>query len=173
VSELEAARERLARQQATLTAYLVAGAEKPDGFNEKLVTVARSALLNKRAGEVAHAWPALRNALGDQWRNLFRDWAAGKPPRGSFRDGFDFARHLAATGRLPAGAVDELIAREGHWHYPGGQPPRHRPGWLPILAQRWLGTLRVYRLTRPRSHEPRSHEPRSHEPRSHEPPRTS
>jgi hypothetical protein len=149
--DVTAARRRLADRQAALTAALVAGREIPPGFDEKLVTVARSALLNKRAGEVAHAWPELRAALGDRWRALFRDWAAGRPPRGSFRDGFDFARHLATAGRLPAAAVDELIAREGHWRYLGDEPPRHRTRWLPVPARRWLGTIRVHRLTRRRS----------------------
>jgi hypothetical protein len=143
---LDAARERLATRQAALTAALVAGAEPPPGFDPDLVAVARSALLNKRAGEVAHAWPELAAALAAQWRPTFRAWAAARPPAGSLRDGFDLARDLARDGRLPAAARAELRAREGYWHYDGTAPPR--PRRLPtVTARYWLGVARVYLLT--------------------------
>jgi hypothetical protein len=145
----EASRERLAAQQAALTAALVAGAPAPAGFDERMFDAARSALLNKRAGEVAHHWPRLAAGLGEQWRPQFRTWAAGHPPRGSLSDGFDFARHLAVTGTLPGSAVAELAAREGFWNYDGETPPQ--PRRVPAFARTWLGRLRVRMLTRNRS----------------------
>ncbi len=142
----EASRERLAAQQAALTAALVAGAPAPSGCDARLCSAAKSALLNKRAGEVAHHWPRLAAGLGEQWRTRFRAWAAGRPPRGSLCDGFDFARHLAVTGALPGGAVAELAAREGFWNYDGETPPL--PRRLPPFVRGWLGRRRVRMLTR-------------------------
>jgi len=148
VDGLAASRERLAARQTALTAALVAGAPAPDGFDGRLFGSAKSALLNKRAGEVAHTWPRLAAALGAQWRPQFRAWAASRPPRGSLCDGFDFARHLAVTGGLPGSATAELAAREGFWVYDGGTPPR--PRRLPPFARQWVGRLRVRLLTKTR-----------------------
>jgi hypothetical protein len=138
-------REGLARQQEALAAALVAGAAAPPGFDVRLLDAARNALLNKRAGEVSHAWPELAAALGPQWRVRFKDWARARAPRGSLRDGFDFARDLAAAGDLPERAAVELAAREGHWHYDGTNPPR--PRRIPPLLRHWIGRHRVWRLT--------------------------
>lgn len=147
---VDAARERLEAQLAGLTEALVAGAPVPPGFDERLFTVARSSLLNKRADEVAHAWPRLAAALGPRWRRAFREWAADRPPRGSLCDGFDFARYLAVTDGLPAGAgrraaLAELAAREGHWRYDGERPPT--PRRLPEFAKRWVGRAKTRVLT--------------------------
>lgn len=137
-----ASRERLAARLTSLTSALVAGAPAPDGMDPRMFGAAKSALLNKRAGEVAHTWPRLAAALGADWRPRFRAFADGRPPRGSLCDGFDFARHLAVTGALPAGpATAELAAREGFWSYDGETPPRRRR--LPPFARPWLGRLRV------------------------------
>jgi len=145
--ELGDARQRLAARQTALAAALVAGAEIPDGFDERRVAIARSALLNKRAGEVAHAWPRLAASLGPRWRPVFREWAAGRPPRGSLRDGFDLARALAVTRRLPREAAAELAEREGFWFYDGLRPPRRRR-WTPAPVRVPLGRLRVYLMSR-------------------------
>jgi hypothetical protein len=151
VSDVEAARERLGERLADLTEALVAGAPMPAGFDPRLFAVARSSLLNKRASEVAHAWPRLAAALGPRWRTAFREWAADRPPHGSLCDGFDFARYLAVTGGIPAGparapALAELAAREGHWRYNGNRPPRPRK--LPAFAKRWIGRARTRILAR-------------------------
>jgi hypothetical protein len=138
-------RESLAAQQEALAAALVAGAAAPPGFDPRLLTVARRALLNKRAGEVARAWPGLSGAFGPQWTKRFRAWAEAQPPRGSLRDGFDFARDLAAAGDLPAAAVPELAAREGYWAYDGTAAPV--PRRLPPVLRHWLGRYRVRRLS--------------------------
>jgi hypothetical protein len=145
---IQGSRERLAAQQAALTAALVAGAPAPAGVDARLFGAARSALLNKRAGEVAHTWPRLAAALDAQWRPRFRAWATGRPPRGSLCDGFDFARHLAVTGALPADAAAELAAREGFWVYDGETPPRRRR--VPGFARPWVGRLRVRMLIKAR-----------------------
>ncbi len=139
---VDRARERLEAQLAGLTGALVAGAPMPAGFDERLFAVARSSLLNKRAGEVAHTWPRLAAALGPRWRPTFREWAADRPPRGSLCDGFDFARYLAVTKRLSDGpALAELAAREGHWRYSGDGPPK--PRRLPTFAKRWVGRMKT------------------------------
>lgn len=116
----------LARRQAELVAALVAGAELPPGFDADDVGRARRALLRKRSGEVAGAWPVLAASFGPQWMKVFAGWAGGRPTNGSFRDGWDFARHLAGTGALPAAAEDELAEREGTWRYDGRSAPAPR-----------------------------------------------
>jgi hypothetical protein len=110
----------LADRQAALVAALAAGAPVPPGFDTRLVGVARDALLRKRAGEVARAWPMLAQAHGDRWRAVFADWAATRPTNGSLRDGWDLARSLAP---LTGPAAAELAAREAAWRYDGRSAP--------------------------------------------------
>jgi hypothetical protein len=114
----------LARRQADLVAALVAGAEVPAGFDAAAVLATRAALLRKRAGEVAAAWPLMSAAYGPAWRSTFGAWASGRPPRGALRDGWDFAR--AAGPDLPALARQELAEREARYVYSGDAPPRPR-----------------------------------------------
>src|SRR5262245_53443620 len=119
-------RASLARRQADLVAALVAGGTPPPGFDPVRVHATADALLRKRAGEVGTRWPALRAQFGPEWTAEFVHWARNRPPRGSLRDGWDFARHLAATGTLGAPAQAELAAVEVFQRYEGTQPPRRR-----------------------------------------------
>jgi hypothetical protein len=131
-------RAELAARQAALVAALVSGGEVPDGVDAGRLAVARRALLRKRAGEVAAAWPWLAASMrpdsgGHGWTASFVVWAPRRPPRGSLRDGWDFARDLAAAGRLaPLGQV-ELATREVTWHYDGRTTPTRRR--LPALRR--------------------------------------
>lgn len=124
----------LAARQADLVAALTAGAPVPPGFDGRLVGAARAALLRKRSAEVAHHWPVLAAQLGAGWTRSFAAWAATRPTRGSLRDGWDLARHLATAGTLPAAADEELARREATWRYDGRTAPRRR---------RWLTVRRV------------------------------
>ena len=116
----------LAERQAELVAALVDGAPTPAGFDPGRVAATRNALLRKRAGEVAAVWPRTAAALAPQWTERFVAWASGRPPRGSLRDGFDFARELARTGELPELAATELADQEAGWVYDGVNAPRRR-----------------------------------------------
>lgn len=107
-------------------AALVSGGELPPGFDVRKVDAAREALLRKRSGEVAVAWPALAAGYGPQWTHAFGAYAAARPPGGALRDGWDFARHLAAQGDLSPAATAELRARERAWRYHGRRAPRRR-----------------------------------------------
>jgi hypothetical protein len=118
--------ESLAERQAGLVAALTAGARVPEGFDGRLVEIARVALLRKRAGEVAKQWPLLAASLRTEWMREFMDWAAARPTQGSLRDGWDLARDLAARGALPALAGEELATREATSHYDGHTAPRAR-----------------------------------------------
>jgi hypothetical protein len=118
----------LAERQAELVAALTAGSPVPEGFDARGVEAARVALLRKRAGEVARQWPLLAAAIGAGWTRDFARWAARRPTQGSLRDGWDFARDLAARGALPAAAGAELAAREATWCYDGTSTPRVRRG---------------------------------------------
>lgn len=113
----------LAARQAALVATLTAGAPVPPGFDPRLVGVARAALLRKRAGEVARAWPMLAAAHGERWPAVFAEWAARRPTNGALRDGWDLAR---ATGELDPLAAAELAEREVRWRYDCVSPPRRR-----------------------------------------------
>jgi hypothetical protein len=116
----------LAGRQAALVAALVAGGPTPPGFDGRRVRSAAAALLRKRAAEVATAWPLLRASLGPRWGPEFATWAAARPPQGSLRDGWDFARHIAAKAGLEAAAQEELVEHEVRWRYDGASPPRRR-----------------------------------------------
>lgn len=109
----------LASRQAALIAALVAGGQVPAGFDTARVFAARRALLVKRAGEVAVVWPLLAASFGAEWTDRFATWADARPPRGSLRDGRDFARALGDAGELPELAVTELTEREGGWRWLG------------------------------------------------------
>ena len=123
----------LEQRQAALVAALVAGAPAPAGFDAERLAAAGRALLHKRAGEVARAWPLLAAAHGAAWGTAFSAWADGRPPRGSQRVGWDLARELAAARGLPAPAAEELAVREAAWRYDGrGQP---RPRRLPAVRR--------------------------------------
>lgn len=113
----------LADQQAALVAALVGAAPPPPGFDPHRLRAARGALLRKRAGEVAAAWPLLAASLGAQWSVEFGRWAHGRPPAGSLRDGWDFALTRVA---LTAPAADELALRRARWLYDGERAPRPR-----------------------------------------------
>jgi hypothetical protein len=126
-------REELARRQAQLVDALVGGGTVPEGFDEFGVRATEAALLRKRAGEVGARWPALRGQFGPQWSVEFGRWARGRAPRGSWRDGWDFARHLAADGRLHPAAAADLAAAEACFAYDGAGPPRRRR--LPTLRR--------------------------------------
>lgn len=116
----------LAERQAALVATLVAGAPVPPGFDVRLVGAARTALLGKRAGDVARHWPLLAAGLGERWPAVFARWAATRATQGSLRDGWDLARELADEGPLPAPAAEELAVREALWRYDGTTAPRRR-----------------------------------------------
>ncbi len=119
-------RAELAARQAALVAALVTGGEAPYGLDLGRLAVARKALLRKRAGEVAAAWPWLAASLGQGWTASCTVWAAGRPSHGSLRDGWDLARDLAAARRLAPLGQEELAAREVTWRYDGRSTPTRR-----------------------------------------------
>lgn len=119
-------REQLAARQAALVAALVSGGQVPDGVDAGQLAIARRALLGKRAGEVASVWPLLAASVGRSWAVSFATWAAGRPPSGSLRDGWDLARDLATAGRLAPHAQEELAERELSWRYDGRTAPKRR-----------------------------------------------
>lgn len=124
----------LAAQQQALVAALVAGAALPAGFDAEAVQAATSALRRKRAGEVARTWPFLAASYGDAWVPAFAAWAADRPPNGSLRDGWDFAR--SALPSLRPLALEELSSRERAFTYDGASPPvPRRKGFLSRLRR--------------------------------------
>jgi hypothetical protein len=120
----------LAARQQALVAALVAGGELPEGFDPAGVLATKSALRRKRAGEVANTWPFLAASYGAAWPATFAAWAEHRPPNGSLRDGWDFARSVPGP---PATALarEELAAREAQFAYDGESPPvpRRRSLW--------------------------------------------
>ena len=98
------ARARLRARQGELVRSLVAGGQAPAAFDAKWRTTTARSLLNKRSRGVARSWPLLARALGEKWRGLFADFAAGQTPsqEGSYViDGARFAEFLARRGELP------------------------------------------------------------------------
>ncbi|WJK36556.1 hypothetical protein O7610_09535 [Solwaraspora sp. WMMA2065] len=146
-------RAELAAAQRALVASLVDDTDPPPGFDPYRLSVARTALLRKRAGEVARHWPLLAASLGDAWPAVFVRWATGRRSAGGLRDGWDFVRALAASDRLPGLAVAELAGREAGWCYDGSSAPRRRRlpavrrlpgGWTVQVA----GRVRTFGLRR-------------------------
>lgn len=136
----------LAAAQEALVRAMTAGGPMPEGFDADAVRAAAHGILLKRAGEVARAWPALSASYGTSWKAVFAAWAAERPTRGSFRDGWDFAR--ANRDRLAGDAARELALAEVRWSYDGQAPPRPRgvaarrvPGGV---AAAFRGRVRVF-----------------------------
>lgn len=117
-------RENLAAAQAALVAALVADAPPPPGFDTARLTAAARALRRKRAGEVARVWPCLAAGHGSRWASVFTEWARGRPARGAWLDGWDFARaHRSSLG--PAATL-ELLRCEAAWRHDEAAEPRRR-----------------------------------------------
>jgi hypothetical protein len=141
-------REELAAAQAALVAALVAGGPVPAGFDRVRVAAAARALTGKRAGEVARAWPSLAAVHGPRWAAVFAEWARGRPARGAWLDGWDFAR--AHRDSLPPAAAVELLMCESAWRQSGDGTPRRRhfsanraPGGVVVRA---FGRSRLVRF---------------------------
>ncbi len=146
-------REELAAAQAALVAALVAGGPPPTGFDTARLDAAAAALLRKRAGEVARAWPLLAAEHGPRWTAVFAEWARGRPTRGPRLDGWEFARSRRAS--LGPAAALELLWCEAEWRYdPDGEPRRRR-----FFAGRAPGGLLVRTFGRTRLLAPRSRRP--------------
>jgi hypothetical protein len=135
--------DELRLAQEALVAALVAGAPLPAGFDAVRVGVAARALLRKRAGEVARAWPGLALSYGPEWPKVFASWASERPTRGSWLDGWDFGR--AHRQSLTPDAVVELAVCEVRWAHQGEGEPRRRRG---IRLGRFSGGLVVNVLGR-------------------------
>ncbi|MGI8334041.1 hypothetical protein ACRYCC_29160 [Actinomadura scrupuli] len=140
------AQDELRLAQEALVAALVAGAPLPAGFDAVRVGAAARALLRKRAGEVARAWPELARSYGPGWPGVFAGWASALPTRGSWRDGWDFAR--AHRGSLTPEARAELAVCEAYWARGAGGEPRRRRG---IAVARFPGGVAVGVLGRVRT----------------------
>ncbi|WP_144121324.1 hypothetical protein [Catellatospora sichuanensis] len=138
----------LARRQEELVRALVAGAAMPAGFDAGAVAATQTALLRKRAEDVARTWPRLAASAGaGQWPRVFSAWAAGHAPLGSLRDGWDYAR---ANPPGDAAATRELALRELLWTYDGENSPRPRRGPAARLHSgelliRWRGRALTFR----------------------------
>ncbi|MGQ0575428.1 MAG: DUF692 domain-containing protein, partial [Pseudonocardia sp.] len=83
---------RLVDDQVALVDALVAGAPDPAGFDPGDLAATRAALLRKRAAAAAVEWPLLAASLGADWLGVFAAHAAGRPPVGALREGWDVAR---------------------------------------------------------------------------------
>lgn len=147
----------LAARQAALVAALVAGAPPPPGFAPEALAATRTALLRKRAGEVARCWPLLATGLHPRWLEVFQQWAAGRPPTGALRDGWELAHYLHGAGELPPLGADELACWQAGYHDPEpGRPPRPRRllSWGRVggaVAIQFAGRVRLLRPARRRT----------------------
>jgi hypothetical protein len=116
----------LAARQAELVAALVAGAPVPHGFDGARIDATRRALLRKRAGEAATAWPLLAASLGAEWTRVFAAHHTGREPSGALREGWDVASALHRRGELGSAAGAELAEREAAFRYDGHRHPTPR-----------------------------------------------
>ncbi|WP_067478324.1 hypothetical protein [Actinomadura hibisca] len=154
----------LAAAQEALVRHMTAGGPLPPGFDADAVHAAAVAILRKRAGAAARAWPRLATAYGPGWTEAFTAWAAERPTRGSLHDAWDFA--LARRDALPPPAAWELALAETRWAYDGDAPPRRRtvavrrvPGGYAVQVR---GRTRVFGKARAGDRQTRPGNPSSH-----------
>ncbi len=105
-------RAALAQQQAKLVAALTRQASTPEGFDAAHIDRSASALINKRMRIVEKGWPTLAAALGNDFRETFRQFAETHPLKvdDSTDDGKHFAEFLFARNLLPLDAAPLLLA---------------------------------------------------------------
>ncbi|MDQ2588649.1 hypothetical protein [Saccharothrix yanglingensis] len=104
-------RERLGAAQAELLRALLADGAAPAGFDERMVRAEKRALLNKRRGIVGSLRPDVAAELGERFRPLFDEYAAGNPRRAGSRfreDAAAFAAWAVERGELEP-------PRQGKW----------------------------------------------------------
>ncbi|MHA3704863.1 hypothetical protein ACXR2U_22045 [Jatrophihabitans sp. YIM 134969] len=128
------ARAEIAARQAALVAALTTGGAPPPGVDSHRVDVAATALLHKRAGEVAWRWPGLLATTSD--RKRFEVWARNRPRVSSLVEGWDFAEHLERAGDLTAPGAAELAAVRRRWARRADGSVRHRAVWAAPRARR-------------------------------------
>jgi Protein of unknown function (DUF692) len=126
----------LRSRQADLVRALVAGAADPPGFDRARLAATRAALLDKRAREVAAAWPAL--AAGAEFSARFTRFAASAPPRDPYSDGRAFAESVRAD--LDGPALAELLIRTLPRRWFAARAGRPAPAAAPV---RWIVAVRL------------------------------
>jgi hypothetical protein len=135
-------RTQLGTLQAELVRALTGQGAPPDGFDTARLRAAADALIRKRAGAVARAWPGLARALGESFGERFTAFArvSSVPKKGGpLADGRAFARSLQVTGELPDAGRLEAAAVDLHYATrKGGLVPRRRPA----LRITWLRSPR-------------------------------
>src|SRR5437870_4415565 len=111
-------RAKLAELQAELLHNLAGKAALPVGFDATRLQATAESLARKRARAVARAWPALADALGEEFGIRFAPFATatGLPAVGGpLADGRAFAQTLAAAGDLPDSARLAVLAVDLHY----------------------------------------------------------
>ena len=142
------ARAELGRAQAVLVRALVAGGAPPPGFDPGRLAAASSALVDKRAREVAKAWPALARALGPRLAETMRARAAAHPPPasgGAVVDGLALLTRRARRG-LPVEARVEHLARRAEFTVRRGRLRRRRLFAGAVLLRRPRRLLLALRI---------------------------
>jgi hypothetical protein len=119
-SDSNAPRQDLARKQASLI-HTLHSSGSLEGFDpDKMLTASRSLIL-KRAGIARKSWPALANALGTEFLNVFLSYASDHaPPDRAELDGSQFAIWLRKQRQFPPAARIELAL----WQVRHGFPIR-------------------------------------------------
>lgn len=125
------ARARLATKQAELVAALAGRAAAPAEFDAVRLQAAAASLATKRRHAVARAWPSLTEALGDDFEERFRCFAAATPlPRfgGPVADGRAFLCWLGPAADFgDACRLQELRVDLRFRKTSGGLAPRRGP----------------------------------------------
>jgi hypothetical protein len=124
-------RTQLGALQAELVRALTGQGGPPDGFDAARLQAAANALVRKRVGAVARAWPGLARALGESFGERFTAFAqVSSVPKegGPLADGRAFARTLQAAGELPdAGRLEAAAVDLRYVTRKGGLVPRRWP----------------------------------------------
>lgn len=104
-------REDLLGQQAKALRALTVDDACPNLFDRRGHAATRETLVRKRVASLTRHWPALSRALGDSYDALAREYVLTRPrlTSDSRADGRAFAAWLSDRGRLPDGAVVELV----------------------------------------------------------------
>jgi hypothetical protein len=104
-------RDELARQQQALVAALTANAQAPPDFDSTQVATAAAALAKKRMHTAAKGWPALADAMGEQFEPLFQAYASRHvlPVAGHIADARHFLTHVLRQGNLDDETMSRLL----------------------------------------------------------------
>jgi hypothetical protein len=123
-------RDELLAQEAAALRALTSHQQRAGMFEQRGVVATRETLVRKRISSLGRRWPAVHEALGEDFHDLAREYVLDRPrlTSDSRADGRAFAAWLDDRGRLADSAAVEVIRFDASYRLTiGGTRSRRLP----------------------------------------------